>query len=260
MKLYDAHGLTVQDDFAENMSLSYGYDDNGDTNYTVIRVFQTKKDGTKQFPFIRYPGFESAEMLMRTEGWPLIMNAGLGWDAEIDGVAIENGVVLHNPPASYHTGAIPLTIDADGNLGVASASATAQEILTGDGNIVFATCGFCPLIIDYEPCSEFPDLSGVTAVAQRSILGQFGNGDYAVICSAGRTTDNSKGWLMEEAQAVCQKLGLKFAYNFDGGTSSALYVDKHPIYDNTQGSFRIVPSFLVFNGTDTFSVPSAAQS
>lgn len=40
-----------------------------------------------------------------------------------------------------------------------------------------------------------------------------------------------------------------------GGTSSALYVDKHPVYDNTQGSFRIVPSFLVFNGTSAFSIP-----
>lgn len=255
MIVYNAEGAIVRDDFADNMCMSYGFDEDSGTNYTVIRVFQTKRDGTKQYPFIRYPGFESAGMLCRTEGWSLIMNAGLGWDAEVDGIGIENGVVVHNSPASYHTGAIPLTIDADGNLGVASSSATAQEVLNS-GNIVSATCGFCPLIINYEPCQSFPDLSGVTSAAQRSILGQFGNGDYAVICASGRGSDNSVGWLMNEAQAVCQKLGLKFAYNFDCGTSSALYLDKHPIYDNSIGSFRIVPSFLVFNGTDTFSIPA----
>ena len=252
MMLFDANGMIVQDDFSENMAISYGYDDNGDTNYTVIRVFQTKKDGTKQFPFIRYPGFESAQMLYRTEGWPIIMNAGLGWDAEIDGVAIENGVVLHNPVASYHTGAIPLTIDASGTLGTALATETGSEILA-KGGIVSATCGFCPLIINYTPCDSFP--SCTPAESQRSIIGQFGNGDYALIVCAGRDLDNSKGWTLTEAIAVCQQLGLKFAYNFDGGKSSALYLHKHAIYDNSLGSFRIVPSFLVFNGTDTFSIP-----
>lgn len=254
MTLYNANGIMVQDDFSENMALSYGFDEDSGTNYTVIRIFQTKKDGTKQYPFIRFPGFASAEMLQRQEGWSLIMNAGLGWDAEVDGVGIENGVIVHNPVASYHTGAIPLMIDNNGTLSAALATETGEDILA-KGGIVSATCGFCPLIIDYEPCTEFPDLDGITAVGQRSILGQFGNGDYAVICSAGRNTDNSTGWLMSDAIAVCQKLGLKFAYNFDGGTSSALYVNKHPVYDNTQGTFRIVPSFLVFNGTDTFSIP-----
>ena len=263
--IYDVNGNVIavgtRSDFADNMELDYAYDAATNVNYTVLRVFQTKRDGTKQYPFIRYPGRMAIADLVATEGWAIVTNAGLGVSASqpIDGVAIQNGVVINESPASYHAGAIPLTIDADGNLGTASASATATELV--NSGIVSATCGFCPIIENYVPNATFPTVSNVTHFgdnAQRTIIGQFGNGDYALITCAGRSNDNSDGWKLTEAQTVCQRLGLKFAYNLDGGKSTSMYLRKHPVYDFMAGTTRIVPSFIVFNGSSTFSIPAAS--
>ena len=60
-----------------------------------------------------------------------------------------------------------------------------------------------------------------------------------------------------EAQTICQKIGLKFAYNLDGGGSTETILGKkqiNTIYENQTG--RKVPSFIVFNGTDEYFVPS----
>jgi exopolysaccharide biosynthesis protein len=246
------------------MELDYAYDSATGANYTVIRVFQTKRDGTKQYPFIRCPGFMKAAAFVESEGWQLAINAGLGWSGEIDGVAIENGVIKHNAIADHHAGAIPLTISNNGTLSTAGASDTAETILNG-GNIVSAICGFCPIIVNYAPTESFPDVANVTHFtenAQRQLIGQFGNGDYAIISCAGRNYDHSDGWTLVEAQTVCQKMGLKFAYNLDGGTSVATYLRKHAIYDymaEVPSSSRVIPSFIVFNGTDAFSIPSANE-
>lgn len=260
--IYDVNGNILYNDrfsnIADNMELDYAYDSASNVNYTVLRVFQTKWDGTKQYPFIRYPGFMYIENFMNSEDWLVAINAGLGWNGAIDGIAIENGVVKNNSPADHHAGSIPLTIDENGNLATAAADATATTL--ANQGIVSATCGFCPIIENYAPSASFPTVSNVTHFgdnAQRTIIGQFGNGDYALITCAGRSKDNSDGWTLAEAQTVCQRLGLKFAYNLDGGTSSSMYLGRHPVYDFMKGTSRTVPSFIVFNGTDTFSVPSA---
>ena len=267
---YDIHGAIVQDSFAENMTMTNFYDSTTNANYVVIRVFRTKRDGTKQYPFLRYPTTSSgsatvplrttAASLAETEGWDLVITAGLGVSASqpIDGVAVENGVVINDDAATYHAGAIPLTIDANGNLATASASATASSLVSAGA--VSATCGFCAIVTNYAAVSSFPTVQNVdhfTQNAQRQIIGQFGNGDYAILSCAGRSEDNSDGWTLAEAQTVCIRHGLKFAYCLDGGKSVATYLRRHGVYDFMAGTTRVVPSFIVFNGTDTFSVPSA---
>ena len=249
--LYDFNGNVIYNSvtshFSDNIELDYAYDSASDANYSVIRIFRKRKDGTLQKPIIRYPGFTTVEAVA-AEGWELTINAGLGNDGAIDGIAIVNGEVINANPASYHAGAIPLIIDADGNLSTVSASATASDAITAGA--VYATCGFCPIIVDYDEV-ELPTVSHVshfTENAQRQIIGQFGNGDYAIVTCAGRSSDNSDGWTLAEAQTICKKLGLKFAYNLDGGTSTATYIKEHAVYDFMKGTSRIVPSFIVFGG------------
>lgn len=83
--IYDVNGNVIavgtRSDFADNMELDYAYDAATKVNYTVLRVFQTKRDGTKQYPFIRYPGRMAIADLVATEGWTIITNAGLGVSA-----------------------------------------------------------------------------------------------------------------------------------------------------------------------------------
>ena len=80
----------------------------------------------------------------------------------------------------------------------------------------------------------------------------------SLITCAGRTNDHSDGWKLTEAQTVCQRLGLRFAYNLDGGASTSMYLRKHPVYDFMAGTTRNVPSFIVFNGSSAFSIPAAS--
>ena len=259
--LYNVNGHILYDSFTADMELDYAFDSTTNANYSVVRVFKTKRDGTKQYPFVRYPGRMKTADFAASEKWPLISNAGLGVSAAqpIDGIAIENGEVIYNHPATYHLNAVPLTIDSNGDLGVAAADADADTLVAN--GIVSATCGFCPIIIDYEPVQTFApvDINGggnhFNTNNPRSIIGQFGNGDYALIGCAGRNLENSDGWTLAEAQTICQKLGLKFAYNLDGGNSTSLYLDQHPVYDYQPGTTRIIPSFIVFNGTTDFEIP-----
>ena len=264
MSLYNISGGIVYNsdisNFSDNMELDYELDATSNANYTVMRIYQTKRDGTKQYPFVRSPGRMSALDLAEEEGWLVTINAGLGVDASqpIDGVVIENGVVINNSPATYHVGAEPITIDSNGMLNYANADATGEALLSAGA--VSATCGFCPIIVNYQDVT-FPTVEHVshfTQNAQRQIIGQFGNGDYAIVTCEGRDYDHSDGWTLAEAQVICKKLGLKFAYNLDGGGSTETVLGKkqlNTIYEGTTG--RLVPTFIVFNGTTEFSIPNA---
>lgn len=267
--IYDINGNVVLNknvlDFNNNIDVDYEFDSATNANYTVIRIYQTKQDGTKQYPFVRVPSTTSVPYtaldLARTEEWLLTINCGLGMASQgipVDGIAIENGVLLHDSPAEYHIGSIPLTIDGNGNLSYTETDPSGETLIAN--GIVSAIMGFCPIIVDYAPVDPptVEHVSHFTQNAQRQIIGQFGNGDYAIITCEGRNFDHSDGWTIAEAQTICQKIGLKFAYNCDGGGSTETVLGKkqiNTIYENQTG--RKIPSFIVFNGKDTFSIPNA---
>ena len=242
--------------FIDNTDIDYAYDADTGANYTVIRIYKNKLDGTKQFPFVYAPngagaGTKSTYDMTVDDGWLLAINAGVfnASTKKPDGIVVQNGVVVQNGATQTHSENKPLTIDANGNLGYAAYNADAADLVSN--GIVSAVAGFMPILIDYEavPESGWNSVSHYTENAQRQIIGQFGNGDYAIITCEGRGFDNSDGWTIAEAQAVCAKLGLKFAYNLDGGGSTETMIGhKHinTIYENTTG--RVVPTFIVFNG------------
>lgn len=264
MGIYDVSGTLILNDkqttFNENIDVDYEFDSASNANYSVIRIYKTKTDGTKQYPFSRTKGLGSltysALDLANEEKWLLTSNA---WGVGNDGIVIENGVVLRNTPSANHSGALPLTIDSNGDLGYAAADADADALVAS--GIVSTVPGFCPIIINYLPAT-LPQIGNAEHLydgnAQRKIIGQFGNGDYAIITCEGRDYDHSDGWTIAEAQTICQKLGLKFAFNMDGGGSVETVLGQkqlNTIYEGTTG--RKVPLFIVFNGTDTFSVPNS---
>lgn len=261
--IYDVNGNvvynSVSDDFADNMELDYEFDATTNANYTVLRVYQTKKDGTKQYPFVRVPSAKTTALdLANAEGWCLTINAGLGMTGvPIDGIAIENGVLIHDSPTEYHIGSKPITINGSGALSYTEADPDGETLI--NQGMVSVILGFCPIIVDYEPVDPptVEHVSHFTQNTQRQIIGQFGNGDYAIITCEGRNYDHSDGWTIAEAQTICQKLGLKFAYNLDGGGSTETVLGKkqiNTIYENSTG--RLLPSFIVFNGSDEFFIPN----
>lgn len=260
--IYDINGNIISGSnsevFSENMELDYEYDATTNANYTVLRVYQTKTDGTKQYPFSRIPDLNnysySALDVARNEKWLLTINS---WGIIRDGLMIQNGVLLHNSPSVRHNGSYPLTIDSNGNLSYAESDFDGEALIAQ--GIVSSVSGFCPIIVDYAPFTPptIADTAHFTQNAQRQIIGQFGNGDYCIVSCEGRNYDHSDGWTIAEAQTICQKIGLKFAYNLDGGGSveTVLGVKQiNTIYENETG--RKVGSFLCFNGTDHYFIPS----
>ena len=261
-------GLVVDEsalsEFIDNTDIDYAFDEDTGANYTVIRIYKHKIDGSEQHPFVYAPngagsGDKSTLELMQDEAWMLAINAGIFNTTHCtpDGMVIQNGSVVQNAVSSIHPQCKPLTIDSEGNLGYAAYNADASTLVSQ--GIVSAVCGFIPIIIDYDPVpsSEWNAVSHYTENAQRQIIGQFGNGDYAIVTCEGRGFNNSDGWTLAEAQAVCKKIGLKFAYNLDGGGSTETMIGKYPVnlvYE--RGTGRKVPTFIVFNGKDSFSIPS----
>ena len=268
MAVYNANGNVignVNNSFADNMELDYEYDETGNANYTVIRVYKNKIDGSKQFPFVYCPngtsaGTQSTLQMNMQKNFFIAINGGVFYTDSSRknmprSIVAQNGVLIQQGESD--TRIFPLVIDANGELGYAQSDASGAALI--ENGAVSIVSGWAPIVIDYDDASlviptAYRDTS---SNAQRQIIGQFGNGDYAIITCEGRNYDHSDGWTIDEAITICKKLGLKFAYNLDGGGSTETVIGKkqiNTIYEETYG--RIVPTYIVFNGTDTFDIPT----
>lgn len=253
MSIYNIDGQDILHGtlFADNMQLDYKFDESGNANYTVLRIYKTRIDGTKQYPFVYCPngiaaGTKSTLEMNLEKNFFVAINAGYSDPNTMKpiGVLIQNGVALKNATESGYA-LQALTIDENGDLGYTTE--TNAQTLVNNG-VVSACMGYPLLISNYEK----NDVS-LDANAQRQIIGQFGNGDYAVITCEGRDYDHSDGWTALEAQNICQQIGLKFAYMLDGGGGTETVIGKKQINTIYEGTFgRIVPTYIVFNGTDQF--------
>lgn len=265
--IYDINGNPLdykdlsQNPLYQNLFFDYKFDEASGTYYTYIRIFKKRIDGTFQYPFVRQPtptGTTTAFELANAEGWFLAINAGMG-----QGLIIQNSQVLVDQSPTIHVGALPLTINQNGDLGFLTNSDTTGkgEQIVASG-VVSAACGFYPIIVDYQNYA-YPAVPETEELpnwyhAQRQIIGQFENGDYCIITGEGRNFSNSVGFSIPEAQNVCKGLGLKFAYNLDGGGSTQTVLglkNVNHIYEGTSG--RLVESYIVFNGTDTYAIPNS---
>ena len=250
-------------DFLKNVSIQQAYDEASATHYTALRIFKERLDGQLQYPFVYAPNAAGAASLSPKdlallENWPLVINAGLfNMDTGCpDGLLIQNGTVIQEGPSATIGGCKPLTIGFQGDLGYAAADAASSDL----SGIVSAVCGFMPIITDHMAVAEedWNDVDSYTEKAQRQIIGQYENGDYAVLTCEGRGFGASEGWTIGEAQEICRKLGLKFAYNLDGGGSTGTIVDKkqlNTVYEGTTG--RKVPTFILFNGSTKLTAGTA---
>lgn len=260
MMIYDYRGNVVNTEsernggFQRNITVDYGF--YVGTNYSLVRVNRKRTDGSLQYPFVRHTQSRYTEIeLANLEHWPIVLNSGCG----VGGLEIENGILISDA-VSTQTGCMALTIDQNGTLSYAEADTAGKGQQYIANGIVSATCGFFPIIDNYEDFDYPTDVPGTDTPswqrAQRQIIGQYGNGDYAIITSDGRGFNNSPGFTMAEAQALCKELGLKFAYNLDGGGSTQTVIEHRNInliYEGTTGRTR--NSHIVFNGTTRFGIP-----
>lgn len=263
MSLFDVTGniLTALSD----VEVDYAFDSASDANYTAIRIYRKRIDGKMQFPFVYAPngaeaGSTSTLEMNTRDGFLIAVNAGTFFTSGADnlkpqGLVIQNSTLIQQ--RTIETRHYPLTINGSGELSYADRNADGNTLISN--GIVSAVDGWAPVIIDYDDATNIlPDAYDDQNNAQRQIIGQFGNGDYCILTCEGRDYDHSDGWTMDEAKAICKQIGLKYAYNLDGGGSTETVIGKkqiNTIYEGTYG--RIVPTYIVFNGTDEFYVPNA---
>lgn len=256
----------ARDDWYAEITVEMLRDSATDTAYYVIRIPQIRADGTKQYPFVYAPngtsgGTMSTYDMIQNTGFYMGINAGYFDKFQIGslrpyGITIQDGEIIREDD-SYFTGNYTLTIDSNGKLSYANTIAsgvTAQNVL--DAGAISAVLGLVPLVVNGAASGVDSTQWASTERAQRQAIGQYPTGDYCVITCEGRDYDNSPGFTVSELQALCLNMGLQYAHALDGGGSTETVIgDKqlNSVYEGTTG--RIVPTYIVFNGTDTFSIP-----
>lgn len=263
---YNVFGVIITAAWFDEITISKYRSESANTNYYVVEIPQTRPNGNKQYPFVYVPngangGTMSTLTMMQNSSFYFGMNGGYfdytNRTYKPYGITIQNGVIITNDNSAF-TNNYTLTIDSNGNLGYAermSTGVTAQDVL--NSGAVSALLGLVPLVVNSQASGVESSWWTSDDRIQRQIIGQKTNGDYVIITAEGRNFDNSTGFTVTEAQNLCLAMGLKFAMAVDGGGSTETVIDEtqiNTIYEGTSG--RIVPTYIVFNGTDTFNVPS----
>lgn len=273
--IYNINGYEISDSrverFKREIIYSYKRDETTGAFYTHLVIPQINSKGEKQYPFVIWPnypngGTESAYPIALREDYEVIINAGRYSEPYGAGVAvtglprgtvIQNSIVLQQGDSGNSSPTMDwvLTINNVGVLGYARYSDSAATMVAN--GIVSAVSGFIPILSNYMAIDdiETTDISYITRTddTQHQVLGQYDNGDYAVITTEGRGYQGGNWFTMKQLQTLCKELGLKFAFSLDGGGSAETIIGKkqfNPFYDNDYG--RVNPTFIIFNGTTQF--------
>ena len=139
------------------------------------------------------------------------------YGAQRSGYVIRNGVLYR----STSSGGEDLAIYADGSFGIVSEDEiTAEELLaSGAWNVL----SFGPALVKdgAVTVSENDEVGRAMASNPRTAIGVIDDLHYVFVVADGRTSD-SVGLSLYELATLMQSLGVKTAYNLDGGGSSSM--------------------------------------
>lgn len=148
------------------------------------------------------------------------------------GYVIRNGVLYRDQAGENDV----LCIYGDGSMKIADPSAvTAQELLDQG---VWQAFSFGPgLVADGQiPISLDTEVGRAKASNPRTAIGIIDDLHYVFVVSDGRS-DESEGLSLYELATFMQELGVKTAYNLDGGGSSTMYFNGD-VVNNPSSGFR----------------------
>lgn len=104
---------------------------------------------------------------------------------------------------------------------------------------------FIPVLLQNGKKLSIPD-KWMTTKQPRTMIGKYANDDLIFIVIDGRRNDWSVGITLEKLQDKLLDLGVKSAYNLDGGGSSAMYFDGKLLNKPSDGKERpVVNNILV---------------
>jgi len=149
-----------------------------------------------------------------------------------EGWTLRNGIL-------YRSGAgdEALLMDREGNLSRNSDKAAIE----GQAQNLLQIWSFGPALVDGGEISvtKGQEIMGRSSNSNpRTAIGQVGKLHYVFIVSDGRT-DESAGLSLYELAELFEERGCSFAYNLDGGGSSAMYFNGRVVNKPTTGGNRI---------------------
>ena len=148
------------------------------------------------------------------------------------GYVIRNGVLYREEAGTNDV----LCIYGDGSMKIVDPSTvTAQELLDQG---VWQAFSFGPgLVADGQiPISQDTEVGRAKASNPRTAIGIIDDLHYVFVVSDGRA-DDSEGLSLYELATFMQQLGVKTAYNLDGGGSSTMYFNGE-VVNNPSSGFR----------------------
>ena len=170
------------------------------------------------------------------------------YGARESGYVIRNGVVYRD----YGSGSTDiLCIYADGSFAITnSAESSAQELVDAG---VWQAFSFGPGLVENGGITvdQNTEVGKAMASNPRTAIGQISELHYVFVVSDGRT-DQSEGLSLYELATFLQSLGVKTAYNLDGGGSSTMVLMGEVINNPTTGGSRTKErsvSDIVYIGT-----------
>ena len=170
------------------------------------------------------------------------------YGARESGYVIRNGVVYRDYGSSSTD---ILCIYADGTFAITNSSEASAQALADSG--VWQAFSFGPGLVENGEITvdQNTEVGKAMASNPRTAIGQISDLHYVFVVSDGRT-DQSEGLSLYELATFLQSLGVKTAYNLDGGGSSTMVLLGQVINNPTTGGSRTKErsvSDIVYLGT-----------
>jgi len=165
-----------------------------------------------------------------------------------EGYIVRNGEELRT---SYSEKYDSLIIDDKGDLHIIQ-KPTEEKIRAFEGTIIQALAFGPGLVVDGEMVElNTSDEYAPNKPTQRLALCQMDSLSYLVVATAGgKETPGSTGLTIPQMQQLCYDLGVKQAYNLDGGNSSSVILDDKKINSMGMKSVRSIGGILYFITAD----------
>ena len=236
--------------FAEYVTVSKEFDAASNTTYHLTRIKHKDKHGNiikLHTQFANRPEGETTRAFAIRNQTAVAINASQGLDLPGDlkqptGIQIIDGEIVQDLRTTSYT----LGIKENNELVSYAPGTKAQDIL--DDGINTALTAFYPLMADGDGVSdEVLAVRGNSTVKHpRQVIAQFDNLDILIFSCGGRGFDGD-GMTAKEMIKILKDLGVKFAFNLDGGGSTSTVIKDQLItkkIDNNGTRERLRPNFL----------------
>lgn len=158
-----------------------------------------------------------------------------------DGVVIRNGVLYRDETVSRDV----CVLYWDGTVKCFSPKEFDAEAEMANG--AYQAWNFGPMLLTSDSLNMETFNSDVTSFHPRAIFGYYESGHYALITVDGRS-DESAGLSMEYCSILAYTLGLKQAYNLDGGESALLMKGSELFGVPYKGGREVYDVLMVLDG------------